>query len=138
MIVLDRVPLESVERYWPYIEPHLQRGIDAVTTELTTDFVKAEALADRRMLWAIIDTDSPFPFLGAASAGQRMTNAGLVVFIEAIGGRDGRKWIRQCLGDFEEQARIAGAVKIEIEGRRGWRRVLPGFHEARVVMSKDL
>jgi len=29
-------------------------------------------------------------------------------------------------------------VSIELEGRRGWRRVLPGYREVRTVMEKIL
>jgi hypothetical protein len=123
---------------WPHIAPHIAAGCDAVTTENTAEFIYTEALADRRSLWCVIDTDNPFPFLAAAAAGQRMTNDGLVVFIDVIGGREKHRWLRHCLEDFEAQAKAAGAIRIEIEGRRGWRRVLPDYRETRVVMEKIL
>ena len=138
MIVLDRCPLDCVERIWPHVEQLLAKGIEAVTTELTTEFILAEALADRRMIWVAFDTDNPFPFLAAASVGQRMTNDGLVVFVDAIGGRDRERWLDQCLAELEAHAKAAGAVKLEMEGRPGWARTLPGYRVARVVLEKTL
>jgi hypothetical protein len=138
VIVLDRVPLEDVERLWPHIRPLIAMGCEAVTTEVTPEFIHAEALADRRMLWVVFDTDSPFPFIAAASIGSRQTNDGVVVFVDAIGGRDREKWLPEYLAELEAQAKGIGATKIELEGRPGWQRVLPGYRLARVVLEKVL
>ena len=137
-IILDRVPLELVETMWPHVSAYIQAGCDAVTTSETAENLKAEMLADRLGLWVIFETDTPLPFLGAAAVGSRETNDGLVTVIRCVGGRDGRKWIRPCLAELEEPAKAAGAVKLELEGRRGWRRVLPDYREARVVLEKVL
>jgi hypothetical protein len=137
--VLDRVPLEDVERIWPFILPLLTAACDAVTTDLTPDFIKEEALADRRTLWVIFDTDDPFgPFLAAFAAGERLTARGRVVFIDALGGRNRGCWLATCLAEFEAQAKVMGAVAIEAEGRTGWKRVLPGYREIRTVLRKEL
>lgn len=139
MILLDRIPLDLIEWFWPQIEPHIAAACNAVTTSLTPDEVKANALADKRGLWVAIDSEAKaFPFLGAASVYFRETNRGRVFVIEAVGGRDGKRWLRQCREELEQYAKEAGAVKVEIEGRRGWRRVLPGYREARTVLEKDL
>ena len=138
VIVLDRVLLEDVERVWPFVEPHIVAACDAVTTEITPEFIHAEALADRRTLWAIIDTDDPFPFLAAFATGERLTTRGRVVFIDVLGGRERQRWLEPCLAELEAQAKAMGAVSIEIEGRRGWKRVLPGYREVRVTLEKEL
>lgn len=138
MIVLDRCPLDCVERIWPHVEPLIRAGTEAVTTEITPEFILAEALADRRMIWVAFDTDNPFPFLAAASVGQRMTNDGLVVFVDAIGGRERERWLDQCLAELEAHAKAAGATRMEMEGRPGWQRVLPGYRVVRQVYEKVL
>lgn len=137
-VILDRVPLDLVETFWPHIEPHIAAACNAVTTSLTPDEVKAGALADKCGLWVAMEADSPVPFLAAASVYMRQTNHGPVMVIEAIGGRDSHRWLRPCLEELEQHAKAAGAVAVEIEGRRGWRRVLPGYREVRVVMTKEL
>lgn len=138
-IVLDPIETEDVERVWPFILPFVQSACDAVTTEITPEWVKAEAIADRRTVWAIIDTDDPFgPFLAVWVTGQRQTNRGQVLFIEICAGREMDRWLEPCLADLEAQAKAIGIVAIEIEGRRGWKRMLPGYREVRVVMEKEL
>ena len=138
MIVLDRVPLDLVETVWSHVEPHIRAGCEAVTTDVTPDFIKAEALADRRMLWVVLDTDNPLPLIAAASIGTRKTKDGLVVFVDAIGGRDREAWLPEHLAELERQAKGIGAIKLELEGRPGWQRVLPGYRLARVVLEKAL
>lgn len=137
-IILDRVPLELVETMWPHVSAYIQAGCDAVTTSETGENLKAEMLADRLGLWVIFETDTPLPFLGAAAVGSRETNDGLVTVIRCVGGRDGHKWILPCLAELEGHAKAAGSVKMELEGRRGWRRLLTDYTEARVVLEKVL
>lgn len=138
-IILDRVPVDLIPTFWPHIEPHIAAACNAVTTSLTPDEVKANALADQRGLWVALDVGAvAFPFLGAASVYMRQTNRGPVMVIEAVGGRDGKRWLRPCLAELEQHAKAAGAVAVEIEGRRGWRRALPGYREVRVVLTKEL
>jgi len=137
-VVLERIQPEDIERLWFYVKPLIQAGCDAVTTDYTPEFIKAEALANRRTLWVVFDTDDPFPFLAGLATGERLTNRGRVVFIDLIGGRNRGCWLTQCLADLEAQAKAKGAVSIEIEGRRAWRRVLPDYREVRTVLAKDL
>jgi hypothetical protein len=61
-----------------------------------------------------------------------------VVFIDALGGRNRGCWLAQCLAELEAQAKAMGAIRLELEGRPGWRRVLPGYREVRTVLAKDL
>jgi hypothetical protein len=139
LIVLDRIETEDVERVWPFVLPMLTAACDATGTDLTPDFIKEEALADRRTLWVIFDTDDPFgPFLAAFATGERLTAQGRVVFIDALGGRNRGCWLAHCLSELEVQAKAMGAVRLELEGRPAWRRVLPGYREVRTVLAKEL
>lgn len=137
-VILDRVPLDLVETFWPHVLPHLTAACDAVTTSETPEQYKADILADRAGLWVILDTDSPFPFLAAAVACTRETNRGPVAVIRAAAGRDGHRWIKQTIREFEAHAKASGAVAVEIEGRPGWARTLPGYRTARIVLEKEL
>lgn len=137
-IVLDRLDREDVPSLWHVVEPLIAMGIDAVTTEVTTEFIRAEALADRRIIWVAVDSERRPPLLAAASMGQRETNDGLVIFIDAIGGFHREEWLVDCLAELERRAKAIGAVKVELEGRLGWARVLPGYRPKRIVLEKDL
>jgi hypothetical protein len=138
-VILDRIPLDKVEAFWPFIESYVEAACAAVSTTLTPDEIRENAKADKRGLWTAVDTDSRLrPFVGVASVGMRETNRGRVFFIEAVGGINSHQWLEPCLAELEEIAKAAGAVKVEVEGRRGWRRVLPGYREVRTVLEKDL
>jgi hypothetical protein len=137
-IVLDRIQLEDVERLWPFVLPLLTAACDAAATDLTPEFIKQEALANRRTMWVAFDTDDPFPFLAACATGERLTAHGRVVFIDALGGRNRGCWLVKCLAELEARARAKGAVRMELEGRVGWKRLLPDYREVRTVLAKDL
>ncbi len=136
--ILDRVPLDLVERMWPHVLPHIARACEAVTTSETPESILSDLLADRAGLWVIMEADNPLPFLGAAVTCMRQTNNGLVAEIRFLGGRQGHRWIRTCLKEFEGHARDSGADLLHIEGRRGWRRFLPDYREIRTVIEKRL
>lgn len=139
-VVLDRIAVEDIEALWPRVEPYIRAGTEAVTTETTAAYIKAEALADRRIIWVALDMDDPDPVLGAASMGIRDTNHGPVFFVDAIGGREMDRWLPQCLAELEDRARRAGMRSGEFEGRKGWARVLArhGYRVVRVVVEKVL
>jgi len=137
-IILDRVPLELVPTFWPHVLPHIARAINAVTTSETPEGILSELLADRNGLWVIMEADSPLPFLGAAVTCMRQTNNGTVSEIRYLAGRQGARWIRQCLREFEDISKASGADLLHIEGRRGWRRFLPDYREIRTVIEKRL
>lgn len=137
-IVLDEIRGEMIAASWALIEPLLQRGIDRVATARTTTQIREGAEAGRYRLWAIYRRGHPLPLLAAAASYVRETNKGLVAVIEPIGGHDMRDWLLPVLTEFEAMAKANGVAMIEVEGRRGWQRVLPGFTTARVILQKVL
>jgi hypothetical protein len=137
-VILDRVPLEAVPTLWPHVLPHITRAIDAVTTSETPEGILSELLADRNGLWVIMEADSPLPFLGAAVTCMYPTNNGTVSEIRYLAGRQGGRWIRQCLREFEAISKASGADILHIRGRRAWRRYLPDYREVQTVIEKRL
>lgn len=132
------MPLSDVEAVWPHCEPHISRAIAAVTTSETPEGILAEALADRNGLWVIYDAAEPAALLAAGVSCMRQTNRGMVSEIRYIAGREGRRWLRPCLRQFEALSKASGAELIHIEGRLGWRRFLPDYREIRTVIEKRL
>lgn len=123
---------------WPLVEPLLQRGIDRVATARTTAQIREGADAGRYRLWAIYRRDNPLPLLAAAATYTHKTNKGLVAVIDTIGGHDMGEWMGPMLAEFERLAKANGVSRIEVEGRMGWARVLPGYEQMRVIMGKTL
>lgn len=138
-VVLDRLDRSDVMVLWSILEPYFAAACAAVNTSMTAEDVRQAALADKRSIWTIIDKDrDPPALLAVCSAGMRDTPNGKTAFIEVAAGWDREAWVDDCLAEFERLAKAAGAVRVEIEGRMGWQRVLPGYRPVRVVLEKCL
>lgn len=129
---------ERLEELWPVLEPWLQRACDAGTTDITPAFIKASALANKRMVWVIAALADPDEVVGVASTFILNTARGQVVQIESLGGKNVTDWLPTVLPAFEKLAREKGMTMVSIEGRRGWERMLPSYRPRRVVLEKVL
>ena len=58
------------------------------------------------------------------------------ILITTLGG-DGADW-SAALDDFVRQIKQAGYRRVEIQGRRGWGKILPGFDELHTTIVKDI
>ena len=105
-----------------------------VPTHLTPELILYRATTRQSDLWAIYSKAAPLPLLAAASTALR----GTIITIEALGGRDMRRWLRPALNEFERLAKANGITEVEIEGRQGWQRVLPDYAPVRIAMRKAL
>ena len=59
------------------------------------------------------------------------------LLIHLIGGEGVHEWIH-LIDNIEEFARNQRASKIEITGRKGWKKLLKDYQEGRTCYSKDL
>lgn len=137
-IVLDQIRGDVIGEAWPHMEPWFISACRAVATSLTPDLILYRATARQYDLWAIYDKHHPLPLLGAAATALREVNGETIAHIEAIAGRDANRWMRPALDEYEALARKNGISRIEIEGRLGWQRRLPGYKPVRIVMTKVL
>lgn len=138
MIVLENIWGDRIDEVWPLLEPCFQKAIEAVHTAWTTDAILRDAHERRLLLWAIYRRESPLPILAAAATSVRETKAGKTAVIEHVGGDDMKAWLCPALEQFEQLAREHGCARLELEGRLGWQRVLPGFTPERIVLGKAL
>jgi len=65
------------------------------------------------------------------------TRRGLVCEIWLMGGRGRAGWLH-FIEQIEEAARRRGCVSIELNGRRGWARLLPHYRQKSVVLERIL
>ena len=113
---------------------YLHRACQRVPTHLTAELILYRAQTRQSDLWAIYDKAAPLPLLAAASTALR----GTIITIEAIGGRDMKRWLRPALAEFERLAREHGITAVEIEGRFAWSRLLSDYRPVRIVLRKHL
>lgn len=137
-VVLENVHPEDIDLYWIVMLPHLRMACERVATS-TTPGQFYERIKNRSMMgWVIYEIDKPVPTLATAVTSLRETNEGLTSVIEAVGGEHFDAWREPIMAEFERMAKEHGVVRVEIEGRQGWQRKLPGYKVVRVVMEKVL
>lgn len=133
---LKRIGSADIETHWSVLESYLAPAMRRGDSPLSSDDLKALALAGKRLLLAVVDGDD---LLAVASTGIRSGRDGDVAFVDFCGGEGMGRWLRPCLIDLERRAKEAGAVAFEIEeGRTGFRRLLADYRPVRVVLRKEL
>lgn len=125
---------DQVEDVWPLLEPHLRR-VERETATVSVAALKALALNCEAQVWGV--QDGRGNVTGACvtrvyeSAGSRFCT----IFVAA-------GHLMPVLPDgilvIEDWARGLGCRAIEIIGRKGWERVLPGYAQRAVVLEKTL
>lgn len=107
---------------WPAVEGLVARAFRKVGGQMPDyrdDFASA-----RRLLWVAA---TPRASIFAAAVTRLEPRAdGLRCIVEAAGGSDLPRW-PAALSRIEQYARAEGAAEMFIEGRSGWRRVLPDY-----------
>jgi len=66
------------------------------------------------------------------------TSRGLVCWVWAACGSETVHEMRRLYEAIREWARALGCVSIGIQGRKGWKRVLPSMKETAVVLEEEL
>jgi len=134
-VELVSIPLDGVLRAAPLVEELLRPALDRDTT-LSWQHVLGTALRGDYQWWVVWEQDGE-QALAAVVTEIVEEPAACVARVLMVGGRDLERW-KQLIGKLEGWARAEGAGAMEIHGRRGWRRVLDGYAEQRVVLRKDL
>jgi hypothetical protein len=134
------VHVEAVEpgtavQIWPRVRDMIDVAL-AVCDEPMPEDILVRLGDGRYLLWIAIDDESG--------------NIIAAMTTEITKGRNGRVcWMCQCGGDrmqdwsrfhvkIEEYAKAERCVKVVLEGRRGWERVLEGYHVRSVRLEKVL
>lgn len=131
MISVTPVPRGDIPTAWPDFEDWIRQGYQATGAAYDSDFVYRELMAGRRWLWIIRVDD-------VAYAAAVTTITGFTISILSLGGVQMTRWLFPALEAFTTMCRKNGLDNIEIDGRKGWQRALPGFKHARTVLRKAL
>jgi hypothetical protein len=125
---------DQIEVFWPYLEPHLKR-VERETATVSVEGLKALALNCEAQVWGVQD------------ARGNITGACITRVYETPNGRFCTVFVAagilmpalpEGIALIEDWARGLGCRAIEIIGRRGWQRVLPGYEPRAVVLEKNL
>lgn len=127
---LRGVQIPELARYWPVAEPLLARlpHLDLYTLPS----LRASVESGKRWLW-LSEPDRACAMLTQITEYPRAD----VLVIFAIAGRLPRNW-RAMLATLEDHARSIGCSQVEVWGRKGWARKLPGYEPGQIVLRKNL
>jgi hypothetical protein len=123
----------QVANVWPHVAHLIRRAMARGRMGRFAD-VERDVLAANAYLWLAIAQGA---VLAAAVTQVTRDDDHRVCTIVACGGRDWARWGGLIEG-LEAYARAESCARIEIAGRPGWLRRLPGYRLAKIVIRKEL
>lgn len=126
------VPRDQVPLAWPEIERCIQRVENA---PWTLEDVRRELEEGRAQAWGLRDSERVLGFWITRIENTWTAKYGLVWIVAGDGLDIGLPVYR---GVIEPWFREQGCQWIEMNGRKGWKRVLPDYNEVAVVLRKVL
>ena len=130
---LSCVDPRQAAQIWPFVHDGIERAMDRGGMG-SFKTVENDVLCGNAYLWLAID------------AGHTMASAVTQVFgeddrryctIVACAGQDWEKWGHLIEG-LEQYAKAEGCKYVEICGRPGWLRRLPGYRLSKIIIRKDV
>ena len=123
----------QVASLWPHVA-HVIRRAMARGGMGRFDDVERDVLGANAYLWLAIDEGAVF---AAAVTQVTQQQDRRLCTIVACGGRDFARWGTLIEG-LENYARAENCTRMEIAGRPGWLRRLPGYRLAKIVIRKEI
>jgi hypothetical protein len=125
---------EDVDVVRPWLEPFL-REFERKTFLVTPEDVIAQAKARDCQLWSYHDGER---FRGVVATRIQPTSLGSLCSLWVCIGLDADELMEGVHSEIEDWARRTGCYAMEIVGREGWQKKLPGYARKAVVLEKLL
>jgi hypothetical protein len=122
-----------VAEIWPQARHLIKSAIDQTGLSDFAEF-EGEVLAGRQLLWLAIADKT---IEAAATTHLVLLNGCKICVLTACAGHRRERWL-SLLDHLETFARAEGCAVMRIYGRKGWTRVLDGYHVEHVVLEKGL
>ena len=130
---LSCVKPADVEKIWPHVSHLIAIAMERGGMGRFDD-VERDVLGNNAYLWLAIDGSS---VLATAVTKVTAEQDHRLCTIVACGGHAWDRWGALIEG-LERYARAEGCKRIEICGRPGWLKRLPGYRLAKIVIQKEL
>lgn len=130
------LPVRSsdVDTIWDQVEPYIAAALARGRGTHTTEDVRKRCRERDAQLWIGIDDGLAAVMVTEVCVYPRRKVARVWIFA-AI---DAPSWIENDFGHLEAWAKAEGCSEIEMSGRLGWRKRLPGWDVREVLMTKEL
>jgi hypothetical protein len=126
--------LPQLSSLFDQLKGHLDLALTKAPEYETTD-VLDEVIRGRSTLWYIRDPQDTV--VGIVTTQLKQYPQKTIGLIHLLGGTDIHKWVH-TIETLEAWATSNGCESMEIQGRRGWLKLLPDYKEQRVFMTKQL
>lgn len=125
----------SLTVYWPQIKPHIERFCDE-TRLVSVGEIMTDVMDRTKQLWGVQAGEKTVGFL-LTEISDRQKGRTMCVW-GAAGTAEDVEHLAPIYTTLETWAREIGCTVVEVRGRKGWSRVLPGFKETGVLLEKVL
>ena len=126
--------LPQLSSLFDQLKGHLDLALTKAPEYETTD-VLDEVIRGRSTLWYIRDPQDTI--VGIVTTQLKQYPQKTIGLIHLLGGTDIYKWVH-TIETLEAWATANRCESMEIQGRRGWLKLLPDYKEQRVFMTKQL
>lgn len=125
---------DQVDQIWPHVRAFIETAFQKGRGDENPDVIEAEVRAGRSLLWVVWDGAGLL-----AAATTRIIEAPMRKYclITSCGGRELPRWLA-FITDLENYARGEGCAALRIEGREGWAKMFPAYHQPYIVLEKVL
>lgn len=123
---------ENINEIWPSARLLIKAAIEQTNLSEFAD-IEQQVLSGDQLLWLAISDHIE----AAATTHLIKTSGKPVLIVTACSGLQRERWL-PLFSRIEKYAKDEGASRVRIFGRRGWERVLTGYHAAYVILEKEL
>jgi hypothetical protein len=123
---------DDIHKVWPLAKDLIRAAVERTDLSDFAD-VEYDVLSGDQLLWLAISDHVE----AAATTHLIKTRGKPVLVLTACSGHERERWL-PLFARIEKYAKDEGCSRVRIYGRRGWERVLSGYHAAHVILEKDL
>ena len=123
---------EDALAIWPQVEHLIKQATDLDNGRSNPEFIKGLIEQDKAVLWL----HHKLGFVWVTSIEEYPT--GLRACQIRVGAGSDLDVCREAFETVVKYARKMNCTLVEVFGRRGWLRVIPGLHEETTIMSRTL
>lgn len=128
------IPRADTPQYWPHVCEWLDRAYERHDLLLPATLLD-DLASGHRQLWVAWAPEGEI--LCGVITRLAKRRSGLHCEVEAAGGIEVWRWIG-CMSVIEEYAKREGCLKVRIQGRPGWVRLLRHYRQSQVVIELEL
>ena len=128
------VPPENLGLVWQKVEPLLKPAIDLSGGRYTVDSTRSAITKQDMQLWIAFTDEAEI--LAAMTSSITVYPAKQMLSVVHCGGRMLGLWLH-TMSTVEQWAKEHGCTGVEITGRAGWAKALPGYARAGTLIERN-